>query len=77
MEINILLKKYTNRQRTEQVIFTAFTHEPAVLLAEKLLKVLPGNFSKIFYTDDGSTATEVAIKIALQYWKNVGNNKQK
>lgn len=72
----IAKKIYEQAKKLQQVIFTAFTHEPAVLLAEKLLEVLPGNFSKIFYTDDGSTATEVAIKLALQYWKNVGDNKR-
>ncbi len=70
----IAKKIYEQARKLEQVIFTAFTHEPAVLLAEKLLSILPGNFSKIFYTDDGSTATEVAIKLSLQYWKNIGNN---
>jgi len=73
----IARKIYEQAKKLEQVIFTAFTHEPAVELAEKLLSVLPGNFSKIFYTDDGSTATEVAIKLSLQYWKNVGDNKRK
>jgi adenosylmethionine-8-amino-7-oxononanoate aminotransferase len=70
----IAKKIYEQAKKLEQVIFTAFTHEPAVLLAEKLLGVLPGNFSKIFYSDDGSTAVEVAIKLCLQYWKNVGDN---
>lgn len=70
----IAKKIYDQARKLEQVIFTAFTHEPAVVLAEKLLSVLPGNFTKVFYTDDGSTATEVAIKLSLQYWKNVGNN---
>ena len=73
----IARKIYAQAKKLEQVIFTAFTHEPAVELAEKLLSVLPGDFSKIFYTDDGSTATEVAIKLSLQYWKNVGDNKRK
>ena len=63
---------YEQAKKLQQVIFTSFTHEPAVVLAEKLLSVLPGDFSKIFYTDDGSTATEVAIKLALQYRKNTG-----
>src|SRR5690242_3558430 len=52
----IAKKIYEQAKKLEQVIFTAFTHQPAVELAEKLLRVLPGNFSKIFYTDDGSTA---------------------
>jgi len=56
----------------EQVIFAGFTHAPAVNLAERLIGILPGNFSKVFYSDNGSTATEVAIKMAIQYWKNRG-----
>jgi adenosylmethionine-8-amino-7-oxononanoate aminotransferase len=72
----IAKKIYEQAKKLEQVIFTAFTHEPAVTLAEKLLSVLPGNFSKIFYTDDGSTATEVAIKMSIQYWRNKGDSKR-
>ena len=67
---------YEQAKKLEQVIFTGFTHEPAVVLAEKLIKILPGNFSKIFYSDNGSTATEVAIKIGVQYWSNVGEPKR-
>ena len=54
----------------EHSIFAGFTHRPAVELAERLLKVLPKNQSKIFYSDDGSTAVEVALKMSLQYWYN-------
>jgi len=54
----------------EHVIFADFTHSPAVELACKLLALLPGEMSKIFYSDNGSTSIEVAIKIALQYWCN-------
>ncbi len=60
----------------EQVIFAGFTHEPAVALAERLLPILPGNQAKVFYSDNGSTATEVAIKMALQYWWNKGVKKR-
>src|SRR5665213_849716 len=63
---------YKQAKKLEQVIFTGFTHKPAVDLGKKLLKILPGNFSRIFYSDNGSTATEVAIKMALQYWINKG-----
>ncbi len=54
----------------EHCIFAGFTHEPAVALAERLLEIVPGQLAKIFYSDNGSTAVEVAIKMALQYWSN-------
>ena len=54
----------------EQVIFAGFTHQPAVDLAERLIELLPTGFSKIFYSDNGSTSTEVALKMAIQYWWN-------
>ena len=63
-------KIYAQAKTLEQVIFAGFTHEPAVQLAENLLQILPGDFSKIFYSDNGSTAVEVAIKMAIQYWWN-------
>ncbi|MEO8569594.1 MAG: adenosylmethionine--8-amino-7-oxononanoate transaminase [Ginsengibacter sp.] len=66
----IAKKIYKQAKKLQQVIFAGFTHAPAVELGEKLLKVLPGDFAKIFYSDNGSTATEVAIKMALQYWSN-------
>jgi adenosylmethionine-8-amino-7-oxononanoate aminotransferase len=68
----IAKKLYKQAKKLQQVIFTGFTHQPAVELAESLIKILPGNFSKIFYSDNGSTATEVAIKMALQFWMNNG-----
>ena len=66
-------KLYQQAITLEQVIFAGFTHEPAVSLAERLLPILPNDFSKIFYSDNGSTSTEVAIKMALQYWWNENN----
>ncbi|HUQ66231.1 MAG TPA: adenosylmethionine--8-amino-7-oxononanoate transaminase [Flavitalea sp.] len=72
----IAKKIYEQAQILEQVIFAGFTHEPAVHLAERILHILPGNFSKIFYSDNGSTATEVAIKMAIQYWWNQGDKKR-
>ncbi|MCA6367455.1 MAG: adenosylmethionine--8-amino-7-oxononanoate transaminase [Cytophagales bacterium] len=58
--------------KLEHVIFAGFTHEPAITLAENLLSVLPKNQSKIFFSDDGSTAVEVGLKMAMQYWHNRG-----
>ena len=61
----------------EHVLFGGFTHNVAVELAEKLLSILPDNQKKIFYSDNGSTAVEVAIKVALQYNYNKGIKKTK
>lgn len=63
--------------RLEHTIFAGFTHEPAVLLAERLLGILPNNQARIFYSDNGSTAVEVAVKMALQYWNNKEQSKNK
>lgn len=67
-------KIYQQALTLEQVIFAGFTHRPAVELAERLIPLLPGNMSRIFYSDNGSTSTEVALKMALQYWWNLYPN---
>jgi adenosylmethionine-8-amino-7-oxononanoate aminotransferase len=59
----------------EQVIFAGFTHEPAARLAAELVGVLPEGLERVFYSDDGSTAVEVAIKIAIQSWRNRGERR--
>ncbi len=63
-------KIYQQALQLEQVIFAGFTHQPAVELGERLLEILPQNFARIFYSDNGSTSTEVALKMAIQYWWN-------
>lgn len=59
----------------EQVIFAGFTHEPAARLAAELVPRLPAGLTRVFYSDDGSTAVEVAIKMALQFWRNLGRDR--
>jgi adenosylmethionine---8-amino-7-oxononanoate aminotransferase len=56
----------------EQVMFAGFTHEPAVRLAAALVDRAPVGLSRVFYSDNGSTAVEVGVKMALQYWRNAG-----
>jgi adenosylmethionine-8-amino-7-oxononanoate aminotransferase len=56
--------------RLEQVIYAGLTHEPAELLARRLIDLLPEGLTRVFYSDDGSTSVEVALKMAFQYWKN-------
>jgi len=73
----IAQKITTQLQQLEHVIFAGFTHQPAVELAEGLLKILPANQKRIFYSDNGSTAVEVALKMAFQYWQNQGIQKNK
>jgi adenosylmethionine-8-amino-7-oxononanoate aminotransferase len=61
----------------EHVMFAGFSHEPAIELAENLLSILPDNQNKVFYSDNGSTSVEVALKMALQYWHNQAKDKTK
>jgi adenosylmethionine-8-amino-7-oxononanoate aminotransferase len=70
-------KIYRQALELEQVIFAGFTHEPAVRLAERLIPLLPGDFTRIFYSDNGSTSTEVALKMSIQYWWNKEEKKRR
>jgi adenosylmethionine-8-amino-7-oxononanoate aminotransferase len=56
----------------EHVLFAGCTHPAAVELGERLLEVLPAGLDRVFYSDNGSTAVEVALKMAYQYWQNRG-----
>jgi adenosylmethionine-8-amino-7-oxononanoate aminotransferase len=56
----------------EHVIFAGFTHEPAVLLSERLLALTPRGLTRCFFADNGSAAVEVAIKMSFHYWRNRG-----
>jgi adenosylmethionine-8-amino-7-oxononanoate aminotransferase len=62
-------------RRLEQVIFAGCTHEPAARLAAELVARLPAGLTRVFYSDDGSTAVEVALKMAIQYWRNLGEDR--
>jgi adenosylmethionine---8-amino-7-oxononanoate aminotransferase len=66
---------YKQLTTLEHVLFGGFTHEPAIVLAEKLLAILPSNQKKVFFSDNGSTSVEVAIKVALQYFYNKGEKR--
>ena len=69
-----LVKAITNQSKKIQhsSLFN-FTNEPVEKLAENLIKISPG-MNKVFYSDNGSSAMEIAIKMALQYWKNIGQS---
>jgi adenosylmethionine-8-amino-7-oxononanoate aminotransferase len=59
--------------RLEQVHFAGTTHEGPIKLAERLAGITPSGLSRVFYSDDGSTACEVALKMSFQYWKQAGH----
>lgn len=61
---------YQQLTTLEHVLFGGFTNKPAVFLSEKLLSILPNNQKKIFFSDNGSTAVEIALKASLQFFYN-------
>ena len=73
-----IIEKVTEQlSKLDQVVFSGFTHEPAVNMSEKLIKILPENQQKIFFSDNGSTSVDVAIKMALQFHFNKGERRSK
>ena len=56
--------------KLEHVIFAGFTHEPAIELAEELVRITPPGLDRVFYADNGSSAVEVALKMSFHYWLN-------
>jgi adenosylmethionine-8-amino-7-oxononanoate aminotransferase len=63
-------------KRLDQVIFAGFTHQPAEELAAKLVAITPANLTRVFFSDSGSTAVEVALKMALGYWAHKGRTRR-
>jgi adenosylmethionine---8-amino-7-oxononanoate aminotransferase len=60
----------------EHVIFAGFTHEPAIELAEELVRITPPGLDRVFYADNGSAAIEVALKMSFHYWLNQGHGEK-
>src|SRR6188768_753018 len=58
--------------RLDQIIFAGWTHEPAETLASDLLAMMPAPLEHVFFSDSGSTSVEVALKMALGFWRNRG-----
>lgn len=73
----ITSKVYAQMQQLDHVVFAGFTHEPAIKLSEELMKILPANQEKLFFSDNGSTSVDIAIKMALQYHFNNGEKRGK
>tara|TARA_R110002073_G_scaffold139232_2_gene289429 strand:- start:215036 stop:216301 length:1266 start_codon:yes stop_codon:yes gene_type:complete len=75
---DFLTKRVSDQmQQLDHVVFAGFTHEPAIKLSEALIEILPTNQEKLFFSDNGSTSVDVAIKMALQYHFNKGDKKGK
>ena len=62
--------------RLEHAIFAGFTHEPAVTLAEELVRIVPPGLNRVFFADNGSAAIEVAVKMSFHYWRNTGQQRK-
>ncbi len=64
-------------QQLDQIIFAGWTHKPAEALARRLVEIMPPGLDYVFYSDSGSTAVEVALKMAMGYWHNLGKPRQR
>lgn len=73
-KINAVIKRQL--KSLEHVLFAGFTHKPAILLAGKLVNISPKGLKKVFFSDNGSTSVEVALKMSFQYWQNTGQTKK-
>ena len=63
-------------RKMDHVMFSGITHEPAVMLAERLINIAPKTLKKVFFSDNGSSAVEVALKMSFQYWQMKGLEKK-
>jgi len=63
-------------EKLEHVIFSNFSHKPAIELAERIVKITPTGLNKVFFADNGSSAVEAALKLSFQYHQQVGNIKK-
>ena len=68
---------FKQAQTLDHVLFAGFTHEPAAQLVSSLCQRLPSDLAKFFFSDNGSTAVEVAMKMAYQFWHNTGHTRRK
>lgn len=73
----IAKKVYEQFLTLEHVIFAGFTHPAAVELSERVVALLPDNLTRVFFSDNGSTAVEVGLKMAFQYWQNINQKRTK
>ena len=62
--------------KIDHILFAGFTHKSAISLSEKLIAIAPGKLNRVFYSDNGSTAVETALKMSFQYWHNIGKKKK-
>lgn len=73
-EINSAVRKQLNKVAHSTLL--GLGNVPSIELAKKLIKIAPRNLTKVFYSDNGSTAVEIALKIAYQYWQNIGQKQR-
>lgn len=67
----------TQFEQVDHIIFAGATHDKGIELAERITKLLPDSLQKVFFSDNGSTAVEVALKMCIQYWHNKGSERKK
>ncbi|SNR87694.1 adenosylmethionine-8-amino-7-oxononanoate aminotransferase apoenzyme [Anaerovirgula multivorans] len=67
---------YNQANKLEHVIFSNFSHEPAIALAERIINIAPKGLSKVIFGDNGSSAVEIALKLSFQYHQQIGKIKK-